>query len=158
VALDVNDADDLATDLATMREHLGDDAAHVMVQKMVPPGADLRVRVTADGSVGPVVTVGLGGSHADVIADEVSRLAPVATASATTMIASTRAAELLDEADTEAMIDVIVRTAQLASDHPEIVALDLNPVIVSGGVCRVTDATAELRRPVRSAAALRRLE
>jgi acyl-CoA synthetase (NDP forming)/RimJ/RimL family protein N-acetyltransferase len=158
VALDVNNADDLATDLATMREHLGDDAAHVMVQKMVSPGVDLRVHVTADGPVGPVVTVGLGGSHADVIADEVSRLAPVATASAATMIASTRAAELLDEADTEATIDVVVRTAQLASDHPEIVGLDLNPVIVSGGACRVTDATAMLRRPVRSAAALRRLE
>lgn len=158
VALDVSDAEALAADLATMTEHLGAEASPVMVQEMVPAGADLRVHVAADGHVGPVVTVGLGGSQADVIADEVSRLAPVAEPSAISMIRATRAAELLDDADTEAMVGLVVRAAQLASDHPEIVTLDLNPVIVAGGSCRVTDATIEVRRPRRSAAALRRLE
>lgn len=158
VALDVNDADDLTAALATMAEHLGDDAANIMVQRMVSPGADLRIQVTCDGELGPVVTVGLGGSNADVIADEVSRLAPVSSTSAATMIAATRAAGVLDADDTDAMVDVVVRTAQLVSDHPEIAMLDLNPVIVADGSCWVTDAMAELRHPNRSTAALRRLE
>ncbi|MEX2625640.1 MAG: acetate--CoA ligase family protein, partial [Ilumatobacteraceae bacterium] len=158
VALDVTGPDQMADDLATMREHLGSDADEVMVQQMVPPGIDLRVHVTNESELGPLVTVGLGGSRADVIADEVSRLAPVSEASAAGMLAATRVAAALDEADADAVIDATVRVAQLASDHAEVAALDLNPLIVSGGRCRVTDADVVVRPAARSTAALRRLE
>ena len=158
VALDVTGPDELANDVATMRSHLGSDADEVMVQQMVAPGVDLRVRVTNETDLGPLVTVGLGGSRADVIADEANRLAPVSEASAAAMLASTRAAATLHDVDTEAVIDVIVRVAQLTSDHGEIVGLDLNPIIASGGRCRVTDAVVTVARGTRSAAALRRLE
>jgi hypothetical protein len=63
VALDLIEADDIVNAIATMREHLGDDAARVMVQRMVPPGVNLRLHVTTDGQLGPVVTVGLGGAQ-----------------------------------------------------------------------------------------------
>jgi acyl-CoA synthetase (NDP forming) len=141
-----------------MREHLGGDAAEVMVQHMVPPGVDLRMHATTDARLGPVVTFGLGGAQADVIADEASRLAPVSLASAEAMLHSTKAATALGELEEEMVVDAIVRVAQLVSDHPEIVELDLNPVIVSEGACWVTDATVRVRRPERAEAALRRLE
>lgn len=158
VALDVPGPDELRSAVLTMREHLGDDADVVMVQRMLTPGVDLRVHVTDQNELGPMVTVGLGGSRADVIADEVSRLAPVSGPSAEAMLAATRAASALDEADAEAVIDLIVRVGQLASDHGEVAEIDLNPVIAADGICRVTDATIRIREGARTTQALRRLE
>jgi acyl-CoA synthetase (NDP forming)/GNAT superfamily N-acetyltransferase len=158
VALDLAGPDDVAASAGIMREHLGGDADEVIVQRMVAPGVDVRVRVTADEPVGPVVTVGLGGLQADVIGDEVSRLVPVSPASARTMLDATRAAAALSDDDETSLTDVIVRVAQLVSDHPEIIELDLNPVIVSHGHCVVTDATAHVSSAARAETPLRRLE
>jgi acyl-CoA synthetase (NDP forming) len=141
-----------------MREHLGDDADHVLVQEMVAPGVDLRIQVVAEGDLGPVVTVGLGGAHAEAIGDVSSRLAPVSSASARSMLDETRAGAALADDMEERVVDAIVRVAQLASDHPALVELDLNPVILADDSCSVTDATARLSRRVRDEPAMRRLE
>jgi acyl-CoA synthetase (NDP forming)/GNAT superfamily N-acetyltransferase len=158
VALDLARADDVRRAVAVMREHLGDDADHVLVQEMVPPGVDLRIHTAAEGDLGPVVTVGLGGVHADAIGDESSRLAPVSAAAARSMLDATRAGAALDADLEERVIDAIVRVAQLASDHPALVELDLNPVILADNSCWVTDATARISRLVRVEPAMRRLE
>jgi acyl-CoA synthetase (NDP forming)/GNAT superfamily N-acetyltransferase len=158
VALDLAGPDEVAANAEIMREHLGADADEVIVQRMVSPGVDMRLRISTEEHVGPVVTVGLGGLQADVIGDEVSRLAPVSPASARTMLEATRAATALSDDDATSLADVIVRVAQLAWDHAEIVELDLNPVIVSHGQCVVTDATARVSPAARAEAPLRRLE
>ncbi|MGH9132497.1 MAG: acetate--CoA ligase family protein, partial [Ilumatobacteraceae bacterium] len=158
VALDIKRVDDVRESVATMREHLGDGAAHVMVQRMVPPGVDLRIRAVTESDLGPVITVGLGGSHAEAIGDEASRLAPVSSAGARSMLEATRAAAALDDEQEELVIDTVVRVAQLASDHPTLVELDLNPVILSTGACWVTDASARINPLVRVTPAMRRLE
>jgi hypothetical protein len=158
VALDLGRADDVRRAVAMMREHLGDDAAEVLVQEMVPPGVDLRIRVVTEGELGPVVTVGLGGAHAAAIGDESSRLAPVSAASARSMLDATRAGAALDDQLEERVIDAVVRVAQLASDHPALVELDLNPVILGHDSCSVTDATARISPLVRAEPAMRRLE
>jgi acyl-CoA synthetase (NDP forming) len=158
VALDLARADDVGRAVALMREHLGADADHVLVQEMVPPGVDLRIQVVAEGDLGPVVTVGLGGAHAETIGDVSSRLAPVSSASARSMLDETRAGGALAHDMEERVVDAIVRVAQLASDHPALVELDLNPVILADDSCVVTDATARLSRRVRDEPAMRRLE
>ena len=158
VALDLGRADDVRRAVDLMREHLGDDADHVLVQMMVPPGVDLRIHVVAEGDLGPVVTVGLGGAHAETIGDESSRLAPVSSAGARSMLDATRAGAAIDDDLEERVIDAIVRVAQLASDHPALVELDLNPVILGDDSCSVTDATARISRRVRAEPAMRRLE
>lgn len=159
VALDVVDADDVAAAVAAMHEHLGDDAARVIVQRMAPGGLDLRIHSSLDERIGPIVTAGLGGAQADVIADESSRLAPVSPATARSLIAGTRAAAGLPDVALDEVADVITRVAQLVSDHPEIAELDLNPVVVGDdGNCHVVDATILLRRPSRPERSLRRLD
>jgi acyl-CoA synthetase (NDP forming) len=158
VGLDLAGPDEVAATVTIMREHLGADADEVIVQRMVPPGVDMRVRISTDEQLGPVVTVGLGGAQADVIGDEVSRLAPTSTTSARTMLEATRAATMLGGDDESAIAEVIVRVAQLASDHAEILELDLNPVIVAHGHCAITDATARLTPTARQETPLRRLE
>lgn len=158
VALDLASADDVRQAVAVMDEHLGDDAAMVLVQHMVEPGVDLRVHVTLDPRLGPVVTAGLGGVDADAIGDEVSRLAPISAPGARSMLAATRAGTVLDEVADEHGVDVIVRVAQLASDHPEIVEIDLNPVIISEFGAMVTDASVRIAPATAAEHPLRRLE
>lgn len=159
IALDLNDADDVADAVRSMREHLGDGAARVIVQRMTHGGLDLRIHSSLDERVGPIVTAGLGGTQADVIADESSRLAPISPVTARSLIAGTRAAAGLSDDALDQVADLITRVAQLVSDHPEIAELDLNPVIVDrDGGCHVVDASILLRRPGRPERSMRRLD
>ncbi|MEO6571310.1 MAG: acetate--CoA ligase family protein, partial [Ilumatobacteraceae bacterium] len=158
IALDLTESSDVDAAAASMREHLGDDARQVYVQPMVPPGVDLRVRITVDDRIGPVITVGLGGVQADAIGDESSRLAPISPTVARSLVAGTRAASVIDDDDLDVVAALISRVAQLASDHPQIAELDLNPVIIGVDGCRVVDASVTLRQPSRGEHAVRRLE
>ena len=158
IALDLTDRMDVEEAVAIMHEHVGDDAAVVDVQHMVTPGVDLRIRVAVDERLGPIITVGLGGVQADLIGDEVSRLAPVSPTVARRMVRNTRASAALDEEALLRVGDIMARVAQLASDHPEVVELDLNPVVVSADGCCVVDAAVTVSPIERPEQAVRRLE
>ncbi len=158
IALDLTSDADVEEAVTAMVAHLEDDAAEVFVQPMLPPGVDVRVHVRLDERLGPVITVGLGGVQADAIADESSRLVPISPAVAHSMVSATRAAALLDDAGIDAFSDIATRLAQLASDHPEIVEIDLNPVIIADGDARVADAFVRLDPGGRPTRAFRRLE
>lgn len=146
IALDLADDADVIAATDRMREHLGDDATEVYVQRMVPPGVDLRIRATTDPRLGPLITVGIGGVQADAIGDEMSRLAPISPTVARTLVATTRAAAMLSADELDLVADQVTRVAQLVSDHVEIELLDLNPVIVSGDESWVVDARIQLGR------------
>ena len=160
VALDLASDDDVVEAIAVMRDSLGDDANDLIVQAMASPGVDVRIRCDHDDQLGAIVTVGLGGAQADSIDDRTSRLAPVSPASATTMLGETRLSAALGAADFDSwpLVDAVVLAAQLASDHPEIAELDLNPVIVSDDGAIVTDAIIRLVRHIVEDGPLRRLD
>ena len=132
----------------------------VVVQPMVAPGLDLRIRSTLDDRLGPLVAVGLGGSTADLVTGEASRLAPLSSASATALLAGSRAGPALHQAGlaTAPVVDVLMRVAQLVSDHDEIESVDLNPIIASSEGIAVTDAVVRVRDPLPDEGPLRRLE
>ncbi len=160
VALDLATNDEVIEAIAVMRDSLGDDADDLIVQAMTSPGVDVRIRCEHDDRLGAIVTVGLGGAQADAIDDRTSRLAPVSPASATTMLGETRVAPALVAADFDSwpVVNAVVLAAQLASDHPEIAELDLNPVIVSDDGAIVTDAVIRLVRHISEDGPLRRLD
>ncbi len=54
MALDLVDAEDVTAAVAVMHEALGSDADEVVVQAMIPPGLDLRIRITVDERIGPL--------------------------------------------------------------------------------------------------------
>jgi acyl-CoA synthetase (NDP forming)/GNAT superfamily N-acetyltransferase len=146
VALDLTSDRDVDEAIAIMHESLGPDAEDLIVQSMTSPGVDVRIRCEHDERLGAIVSVGLGGSQAKAIDDRASRLAPVSPASATTMLGETKLAGALLDAgfDSSPLVDAIVQAAHLASDHPEIAELDLNPVIVSEVGAVVTDSIIHL--------------
>lgn len=158
VALDLTDADDVAAAIETMTNHLGRGALEmVMVQEMAEPGVNLRIRSQLDAVMGPVVSVGLGGQLADAIGDSASRLAPISGAAATAMLAATRAGAALDDETEHRATEVVVRVAQLVSDHPEIIDVDLNPVIAGATGVTVVDASVQISPAAHTEHPLRRL-
>jgi acetyltransferase len=80
---------------------------------------------------------GLGGVYVEVLRDVAFRLAPLDVAEARRMIQQTHAYGLLrgargaEPSDIDAIADVLVRVSALAQDFPEIVELDINPLVVA---------------------------
>ncbi len=159
VALDLVDPADVVESVRVMREELGDDADAVVVQRMTEPGVDLRITVTVDVNVGPLVAVGLGGVGSDLLADELVRLAPLSAQSAAALISESRAGPALEHAGVSpaAFSATLIRAAQLAADHPEFTVIDLNPVITTAAGCCVTDAVLGISPVERPERALRQL-
>ncbi len=107
-----------------------------LVQEQVRAGVEALVGITTDPSFGPLVVAGLGGVQVELLRDVAVRLTPLSDLDAGEMLAGLRSGKLLDgfrgapPADRAALIEVIRRVAALAEIAPEIVELDLNPVIV----------------------------
>jgi acetyl coenzyme A synthetase (ADP forming)-like protein len=136
--------------LAARLEAAGHRSFQVMVQEQVDPGVEALVGVTKDPSLGPVILAGMGGVQAELSHDISFRLPPVSDRDAREMIERLRAKRLFDgyrgslPVDKLALIDVIRRVSALVESAPEIVEMDLNPVMVlPQGAC-VVDARIRL--------------
>jgi acyl-CoA synthetase (NDP forming) len=92
--------------------------------------------VNRDPQFGPLIMFGLGGIYVEVLRDVTFRLAPVSPEDAQEMIHEIRGYPLLrgvrgqQSADIEGIIDTLLRVSQLVTDFPEIVELDINPLMV----------------------------
>jgi acetyltransferase len=108
----------------------------IMVQSMVPKGKEMIVGMTRDRQFGPLMMFGLGGIYVNFLRDVSFGLAPLSIEEASQMIEETKASILLrgirgePPSDIEAIKDVIIRVSQLALDFPEILEMDINPIIV----------------------------
>ena len=107
-----------------------------LVQEMVTGGREVILGMNADPQFGPLLMFGLGGIYVEVLRDVTFRLAPLSREDAGEMIQEIRGYPLLrgvrgeSAADTETIIDTLLRTSQLVTDFPEIVELDINPLMV----------------------------
>ncbi len=140
VALGIASPDELATRVAVLvaavRERRPD--AHldgILVQPMTDGVAEVLVGYRLDPQVGPVVTVGMGGTLAEIYRDFALRLAPVSAAEAAEMIAEVRGLAVLrgfrgkPAGDVAALADAIARVSALAH-LPAVVEAEINPLIV----------------------------
>jgi acyl-CoA synthetase (NDP forming) len=147
-----------ATDLlATARRH-GLAARGLLVEPMAEPGVELIVGVHRDPSFGPAVVVGLGGLLTEVLDDVAIRLAPVDRETAFAMLADLRATRILDgvrggpAVDRGAVADLIVALSRLGDARPDIVEVDLNPIIASAAGALAVDALVVLAAPAEAPA------
>ncbi len=106
------------------------------VQEMTPQGHEILVGMNRDPQFGPLVTFALGGIYVEILKDATFRIAPFARNEAWQMLNEIRAHALLDgvrgrpPADKEAIVDTLMRIGQLVTDFPEILELDINPLMV----------------------------
>ncbi len=125
----------------------------ISVQKMLS-GREVIVGMVRDPQFGPVITFGLGGIFVEVMKDVSQRIAPLTEQDVDDMIRSIKAYPILagarrqKPADIAALKKVIAALSQIALDNPDIVELEMNPVIVGdeGQGCGAVDALLTLRR------------
>jgi len=106
------------------------------VQQMVPGGREVLLGMSRDPQFGPLVAFGLGGIYVEALKDVAFRVAPFSRQEAEEMIREIRSYPLLEgvrgepPADHAAMVDALLRVSQLVTDFPEIVEMDINPLMV----------------------------
>lgn len=125
------------------------DIRGVLVQKMAPRGREVILGISRDRDFGPMLMVGLGGIHVEVLRDVAFAPVPLARSEALDLIRSLKGAKLLEgvrgepPADLEALADLMVKLSRFAADAADrIEEIDLNPVLVhaAGEGVSVVDA------------------
>lgn len=106
------------------------------VQRMTSGGLEVIIGAQRDDQFGPLVMFGLGGAYVEILKDVAFRLAPLGEPEAREMVAETAAGRLLagvrgqPPGDLDAVVEALCRVGQLMADLPQVVEVDLNPVIV----------------------------
>jgi acetyltransferase len=122
------------------------------VQPMVrrPHARELIVGMTDDPQFGPVILFGEGGTAVELVRDQALGLPPLNLQLAHEIISRTRIARQLRAyrglaaADMDAIAVTLVRVSQLATDHAEIVSLDINPLLADADGVVALDARIEV--------------
>ncbi|WP_405923743.1 GNAT family N-acetyltransferase [Streptomyces sp. NBC_00035] len=157
VRLDLADEQQLRRAYAELTELFGKPAElRPVVQAMAPRGVDTVVRAVIDPAAGAVLSFGLAGAASELLGDTAHRLIPVTDRDASSLVRSIRTAPLLfgwrgsDPVDTAALEELLLRLSRLVDDHPEVVAVALEPVVVATHGLSALGATVRLdRAPVR---------
>ena len=109
----------------------------VLIQRMAPPGVETILGITRDPVFGPMLMVGLGGIHVEVLRDVAFSPVPIGPDDALALLDHLKGAALLDgvrgapPADRAALSELITALSRFAADHAgQIDEIDLNPVIV----------------------------
>ncbi len=123
---------------------------HPMINR--PHGRELIAGISEDLTFGPVILFGHGGKAVEIYRDRAIGLPPLNMTLAHDMIGRTRISRLLDAhrdepaAAREEIASVLVKLAQLSADIPQIISLDLNPLIADQDGVIVLDARIEIAR------------
>jgi acetyltransferase len=120
-----------------------------IVRPMIPQGIEVILGAKRDNVFGPTIMFGLGGLFVEIFKDVTFALAPVTAQRAASMVRGVKAYEILAGARGAAAADVagieecIRRLGQLVADHPRIIELDINPLLV--GPADVGNTVADIR-------------
>jgi acetyltransferase len=118
-----------------------------------PDSHELIVGAYEDSQFGPVVLFGHGGVAVEVRDDKALGLPPLNDRLAREMIGRTRISRLLGgfrnlpAVDLEAVAGVLTRVSQLVVDLPEIVELDINPLVADPGGVLAIDVRVRVAPP-----------
>ena len=134
--------------LAAARPEDGDVA--VLVARMVRGARELVAGLVRDPQFGPCVMVGIGGVLTEALADVAFVPVPLDDLDATEAIESLRSQALLGAVrgepavDRDALAAVLLGLGALAAARPDVVSVDVNPLIVHEGRPVAVDALVEV--------------
>ncbi|PVC95061.1 GNAT family N-acetyltransferase [Streptomyces sp. CS147] len=154
VRLDVADEEALRRAYGELTDLLGKPAELLpVVQAMAPRGVDTVVRASIDAAAGAILSFGLAGAPSELLGDTAHRLVPATDRDAAELIRSIRAAPVLfgwrgsAPVDTAALEELLLRLSRLVDDHPEVVSVALEPVVVAPQGLTVLGASVRLAPP-----------
>jgi acetyltransferase len=157
VALGVTDGEELRAAFAKVSAALVQhgpraQARQVMVQQMLAGGREVIIGGKRDPSFGPVVMFGLGGIYVEILEDVTFRLAPLTSEDAEEMVDEVQGSRLLQgvrgqpRADRGAITEALLAMSRLLVECPEIVEIDVNPLLVFEQGAAAVDARAIVER------------
>lgn len=134
---------ELASALDQLRP-LGDT---VLIEEQVTDAvAELLVTVRREPPIGNVLVLGSGGTLVELVGDTVTGLLPLEPAAIIAMIEALKVGRLLAghrghaAADHGAIVDVVNRLATMLSNSPEIVEIEINPLMATPQSAIAVDA------------------
>jgi acetyltransferase len=127
-----------------------DGAVELLVAPMVHGSRELIAGLVRDPHFGPCVMLGVGGVLAEALQDVAFRVAPLTGLDAHALIDDLDAQAMLDAyrgepaVDRDALADVLLGLSRVAEEQPDVVAVDVNPLVVVDGRPVAVDALVEL--------------
>ena len=143
VALNVSTAGQVKAEFDRMMKLPGVTA--ILIQKMIS-GMELFCGAKKEGKFGHLLMAGMGGIFIEVFKDVATSLVPVSAREAESMIRSLKSYKIIKGArgskgiSEEAFINVITSLSDLLLEAPEIVEMDINPLLGSGDSIVAVDA------------------
>ncbi|MBU6217380.1 MAG: acetate--CoA ligase family protein, partial [Acidobacteria bacterium] len=128
-------------------------ATGLLVAPVVRGHRELIAGLATDPTFGRTIVVGIGGVLTEALADVSVRLLPIGLDDALDMLDGLRNQALLGElrgeppVDRDAVADVLVALGEFAATAPDVVSVDLNPLIVQDGLPVAVDALVEVAEP-----------
>ena len=124
----------------------------VTVQTMLRrPDYELIIGCRHDRDFGPVILFGMGGIMTEILQDHALALPPLNRLLARRLMEETRVSRLLEgyrgrpPANRGLLEEILIRVSHLVTDFPEIVELDINPLILIGEQAFGVDARVLVR-------------
>ncbi len=114
-------------------------------------GRELMIGVVRDPVFGPAISFGLGGTMVEIIEDKAVALPPLNEYMVEEMISKTRAAHYLQDfrqlqpINKKALINALLNISTMVSELPEILELDINPLIADERGVIAVDARVKVR-------------
>jgi acyl-CoA synthetase (NDP forming) len=140
----------------------GNDLEGFLVQPHIEGKREWIAGLSHDDQFGPVIMFGAGGILTEAISDVTFRLAPLSPGDAQQMIDEIKSSSLLKDFRGEKSIDrsqivqVLTGLSTLAEEHPEIIEVDINPLIATpAGDIIAVDALVVAGSPPKTAASPR---
>lgn len=152
VTLNIQNTSALRKAVAGMKNKFSDVPHALLVQKMARAGTELILGGRRDAVFGPVVLVGIGGIFTEIFRDTAIGLAPVDIKAALAMLNRLKGAALLNgyrsqpSLDIEAIAEVLCSLSRLLDARPDILEIDINPLVAYPDGVVAVDALVRLEK------------
>jgi len=109
-------------------------------------GTELILGMKRDKIFGPVILLGLGGVFVEVLKDVSMRIAPLSKKDCKDMIEDLKGKQIIEgyrnfpKLDKELIVTLLLSLSKMSIQNPEILEIDLNPVIMTQKKAIVADA------------------
>ncbi len=137
VYLNLRDAQDVQSAAKSIRTGAGNDLEGFLVQPYVNAKREWIAGLFHDAQFGPVIMFGAGGILTEAVSDIAFRLAPLSQKDAENMIQEIKSSALLKafrgekKVNTNQLVQILTGLSNLVEDHPEIVEVDINPLLTT---------------------------
>ncbi|MDO8950484.1 MAG: acetate--CoA ligase family protein [Actinomycetota bacterium] len=146
VALNLSDDEAVRTAARSLLALTEGEGARLLVERMVRGAREFMIGMKRDSLFGPVIVFGIGGIFAEAHKDIALGVTPLRDRDIEGMLAGIRASALLGEfrgmppVDRAALVGAIRALARIAEEHPAVMEIDVNPLIVEGSTPVAADA------------------